>query len=409
MPPKARGALILRGTPAFRRTNLALFSAGFATFALMYCVQPLLPLFAREFGISAAASSLAISSVTASVAIAILLAGSVSEAWGRKPVMSASMFASAALTTLSPLAPGWTSFLGMRTLEGIAFSGLPAVAMAYLSEEMHPSAIGLAMGLYVGGTAVGGMSGRFLIGILTDWEGWRFAVAVVGGIGLVAAFVFWRSLPPSAHFHARPMHTGALLQSFGQHLSEPGLRLLFVEGFLLMGAFVSVYNYIGFRLIAAPYSLSQAEVGSVFVVYLVGTVSSAWVGHLAGSLGRRNVFWCVVALMLAGLLITLLKPLIFIIMGLTIFTFGFFGAHSVLSSWVGLRALHSKAQASSLYLFFYYLGSSVAGTAGGSFWRLYGWAGVVAFLSALLLIALSVSLRLTRLQPITQVAVVPPL
>ena len=205
------------------------------------------------------------------------------------------------------------------------------------------------------------------------------------------------------------MHTGALLRSFGQHLSEPGLRLLFAEGFLLMGAFVSVYNYIGFRLIAAPYSLSQAEVGSVFVVYLVGTVSSAWVGHLAGSLGRRNVFWCVVALMLAGLLITLLKPLIFIMLGLTVFTFGFFGAHSVLSSWVGLRALHSKAQASSLYLFFYYLGSSVAGTAGGFFWRLYGWAGVVAFLSALLLIALSVSLRLTRLQPITQVAVVPPL
>ena len=385
----------------FRRTNLALFSAGFATFALMYCVQPLLPVFAKEFHISAAASSLAISSVTASVAIAILLAGSVSEAWGRKPVMSASMFASAVLTTLSPLAPGWKSFLVMRTLEGIAFSGLPAVAMAYLSEEMHPSTVGLAMGLYVGGTAVGGMSGRFLIGFLTDWAGWRFAVAVVGGIGLMAALVFWRSLPRSLHFHARPMHTGALLKSFVEHLSEPGLRLLFLEGFLLMGAFVSVYNYIGFRLTAAPYSLSQAEVGSIFAVYLVGTVSSAWVGNLAGRLGRRNVFWCVVALMLAGLLITLLQPLAIIVLGLTAFTFGFFGAHSVLSSWVGLRALHSKAQASSLYLFFYYLGSSVAGTAGGFFWKVYGWLGVVVFLCALLVLALLISLRLMRLQPIT--------
>ena len=154
---KSATSLIRRGTPAFRHTNLALFSAGFATFALMYCVQPLLPLFARLFHVSAAASSLAISSVTASVAVAILLAGSVSEAWGRKPVMTASMFSSAILTTLSPLAPRWSSYLRMRTLEGLAFSGLPAVAMAYLSEEMHPSAIGLAMGLYVGGTAVGGM------------------------------------------------------------------------------------------------------------------------------------------------------------------------------------------------------------------------------------------------------------
>jgi YNFM family putative membrane transporter len=83
-------------------------------------------------------------------------------------------------------------------------------------------------------------------------------------------------------------------------------------------------------------------------------------------------------------------------------TFGFFGAHSVLSSWVGLRARHSKAQATSLYLFFYYLGSSVAGTAGGFFWKSYGWAGVVAFLAGLLVIALIVGLRLTRLQPLAQ-------
>jgi YNFM family putative membrane transporter len=395
-------SLILRGTPAFRRTNLALFSAGFATFALMYCIQPLLPMFTREFHISAATSSLSISAVTGSMAVAILLAGSVSEAWGRKSVMTASMFASAALTTLSPLAPGWNSFLAMRTLEGIAFSGLPAVAMAYLSEEMHPSSVGLAMGLYVGGTAVGGLSGRLLVGILTDHADWRTALAAVGGIGLLAALIFWRSLPRSVHFHPRPMHVGALLKSLAQHVTEPGLRLLFLEGFLLMGAFVSVYNYIGFRLVATPYSLSHGEVGSVFAVYLVGTISSAWVGNLAGRLGRRNVLWCVVALMLLGLLVTLLKPLSIIIVGLSVFTFGFFGAHSVLSSWVGLRARHSKAQATSLYLFFYYLGSSVAGTAGGFFWKSYGWAGVVAFLAGLLVIALIVGLRLTRLQPLAQ-------
>ena len=392
-------ALIRRGTRAFRHTNLALFSAGFATFALMYCVQPLLPLFAQLFHVSAATSSLAISSVTASVAVAILLAGSVSEAWGRKPVMTASMFSSAILTTLSPLAPGWPAFLSMRALEGIAFSGLPAVAMAYLSEEMHPSAIGLAMGLYVGGTAVGGMSGRVLIGILTDLMGWRLALGAIGAIGLIAAFIFWRSLPRSLHFHARPMHLGSLLGSFGQHLSEPGLRLLFVEGFLLMGAFVTVYNYLGFRLMAAPYLLSHSEVGGIFAVYLVGTVSSAWVGHLGGRLGRRNVFWFVVALMLAGVLLTLLRPLATIVLGLALFTFGFFGAHSVLSSWVGLRARQAKAQASSLYLFFYYLGSSVAGTAGGLFWKNYSWAGVVMFLATLLAVALALGLHLTRLQP----------
>lgn len=157
-----------------------------------------------------------------------------------------------------------------------------------------------------------------------------------------------------------------------------------------MGSFVTVFNYIGFRLVLAPYGLSHAQVGLVFAVYLVGTVSSPWVGH---HMGQRHVFSGVVALMLLGLLTTLFKPLAAIILGLCLFTFGFFGAHSVLSSWVGMRASHSKAQASSLYLFFYYLGSSVAGTAGGFFWKAHGWEGVVEFLAALLIIALLVALR----------------
>jgi YNFM family putative membrane transporter len=207
-----------------------------------------------------------------------------------------------------------------RALEGVAFSGLPAVAMAYLSEEMHPGSVGLAMGLYLGGTAVGGLSGRFITGVLTDLVGWRWAVSAVGCIGVIAAFVFWRSLPRSRHFHARPMRLGPLARSFGQHLCDAGLRLLFLEGFLLMGAFVTVYNYIGFRLIAPLYSLSHAAVGSVFAVYLVGTFSSAWVGDLAGRLGRRNVFWWVVVSMLAGLPITLLQPLALVVVGLAVFT-----------------------------------------------------------------------------------------
>ena len=258
------------------------------------------------------------------------------------------------------------------------------------------------MGLYVGGTAVGGMSGRFIAGVLTDLAGWRVGLGSIGALGLVAALVFWKSLPPSRHFHHRPTHIGALLRSFGDHCGDFGLRYLFAEGFLIMGTFVTVYNYIGYRLTAPPYSLSQAAVGSIFVVYLVGTVSSAWVGDLAGRVGRRNVLWAVILLMLAGLLLTLPRSLVLILAGLTVFTFGFFGAHSVVSSWVGLRARHSKAQASSLYLFFYYLGSSIAGTAGGFFWKWHSWQGVVEFLAALLLVALLVGVRLISVQPLTQ-------
>ena len=402
--PQETAAHIERGTPAFRRTNLALFSAGFSTFALLYCVQPLLPVFSREFGVSAAESSLTLSLTTIFLAASVLIAGSLSEAWGRKPVMVVSLIAAAALTLVCAFVPGWKALLTVRALEGIAFSGLPAVAMAYLSEEMDYASVGLAMGLYIGGSGLGGMAGRFLTGYLTDVASWRVALAAIGAFGVLAALIFWRTLPASRHFQARSLELRELKESFLDHLRDGGLPWLFIEGFLLMGSFVTTYNYISYRLLAPPYLLSQTEVGAIFAVYLLGTGSSAWVGNLAGRLGRRKVFWATILIMLAGILLTLMRPLWAIITGIAILTAGFFGAHSIASSWVGLRARHSKAQASALYLFFYYVGSSVVGSSGGFFWSAAGWRGVVTFNAALLILALGISLRLSVLQPLPRAA-----
>jgi YNFM family putative membrane transporter len=395
---------VRRGTAAFYRTNLALFAAGFSTFALMYCLQPLMPVFSREFHVTAAASSLSISLTTGFLAFSLLLAGGLSEAWGRKPMMVASLFSSAGLTVASAFLPTWPGFLAVRAFEGVTFSGLPSVAMAYLSEEMDSTAIGLAMGLYIGGSAVGGMSGRLIVGLLTDAVSWRFALAAIGCLGLASALVFWRSLPRSMHFEQHPPLVSKLLRLMSEHLRDFGLRWLYLEGFLLMGTFVTLYNYIGFRLVASPYHLTQSQVGLIFSVYLTGAVSSAWVGNLAGRLGRRKLLWVTILVMLSGLVITLAAPLVVIITGIAVFTFGFFGSHSIVSSWVGLRARHSRAQASSLYLFFYYLGSSLVGSTGGLFWHHRQWYGVVGFTGALLVAAVLISVRLASVQPLTDPA-----
>ncbi|UUZ55657.1 hypothetical protein LP419_08880 [Massilia sp. H-1] len=54
------------------------------------------------------------------------------------------------------------------------------------------------------------------------------------------------------------------------------MRWLFLLGFLLMGAFVSLYNYIGFRLLGAPFGISQSAVGLLSVLYLIGMFSAVW-------------------------------------------------------------------------------------------------------------------------------------
>jgi YNFM family putative membrane transporter len=399
---EASERLIEAGTPAFRRTAIALGAAGFSTFAVLYGVQPLLPVFADDFAVSPAESSLALSLPCAMLAIALLVVSPLSEVWGRKPIMVASLFASALLTIVAVLVPSWHGFLALRALTGLAASGLPAVAMAYLGEEMHGRAIGLSMGLLIGGNAAGGMVGRLLAGIIADHASWRWGLGTIGVLALLAAIAFVYLLPDSRRFRANRMRWREVPGTFGQHFRDPGLPWLFAEAFLLMGGFVCIYNYIGFRLLDPPFSLSQSAIGAIFVVYLFGTVSSALTGEIASRLGRRKVLWLAILLGLAGVTLTLSAHLGLIILGIVLVTVGFFGAHSVASSWVGRRALRDRAQASSIYLCLYYLGSSVLGTAGGWFFAHSGWIGVVTFFAILYGLALAIALRLARLPPLVQ-------
>lgn len=389
MPPAPfPGTLIRHGTPEFHRTNLALFSAGFATFALLYCVQPLMPVFAREFQVSAAQSSLSLSLTSGFLAPTMILVGTFSESRGRKSIMVASLFASAIITILSAFATRWNVYLAARALAGIAFAGLPAISMAYLSEEVHPNSIGLAMGLAIGGNGLGGMVGRLLASFLADVLSWRWAIGGVGVIGLAAAVIFWRTLPPSRHFVPRALETRALIQTFVDQFHDLRMVALFAVGFLLMGAFVTTYNYATYHLLDAPYSLSQSATGLIFLVYLGGIFASAWIGSLADRAGRGRMLLLMFGLMLAGVGLTAMRPLVLVVLGIAVVTFGFFGGHSVASSWVGLRAHQAKAQASALYLFFYYMGSSLVGGIGGLFWERWRWPGVAGFLAGMITVGL---------------------
>lgn len=387
---------IQQGTAAFRKSNLAFFAAGFNTFAILYSTQPLLPVFSAEFHIAPAMASLSLSVTTIALAVSMLVFGTISEVWGRKPVMIGSMLAASVLSVLTACSASFDSLLIFRVIQGIALGGLPSIAMAYLGEEVEPASLGVAMGLYISGNSVGAVSGRILSGMLTDWFNWHVAMGAISAISLIASLIFWLNLPKSQHFHPRSPEVGKLVSSLVSHLRDPGLLCLFGIGFLILGSNVALYNYIGYVLTAPPYSLSQTLVGWIFIVFLVGTFSSVWMAKMAELHGRAKVLVVSLVITLAGACLTLDAHLWLKILGLLILTFGFFGSHSIASSWVGRRALHDKAQASSLYLFFYYAGSSIGGTLGGLFWSSFGWGGVVAMIAGFVLIGLALAARLFK-------------
>ncbi|RDV00071.1 MFS transporter [Trinickia dinghuensis] len=392
----ATAPFLERGSRAYWRASLALLFAGYATFSLLYCVQPLLPAFSSTFGTTPAQSSLAISLTTAVLAFAIFAAGFVSEGLSRHGLMTASLTVSSLLTLAVAAVPHWSQLLVLRALEGAALGGVPAVAMAYLAEEVHPDGLGLAMGLYVGGTAIGGMAGRVIAGGLADLFTWRISIAVIGVLGLASMFAFRALLPPSRHFvPRRGLPLAHHRQALAAHLAEPRLRALFAMAFVLMGSFVTLYNYVGYRLLAPPYDLSQAQIGAIFVVYLAGVVASPFSGRMADLFGRARVLIASLVLMLAGVALTQLGAIAAIVAGIACVTFGFFSGHAVASGWVGRLAERAKGQAAALYLLAYYLGSSLVGWYGGRCFGTYGWNGVTALVGALLVAGVVIAVWLS--------------
>jgi YNFM family putative membrane transporter len=387
----------LPATAAYRRVVAALFAAGLATFTLLYSTQAILPQLSARFGVSTEASTLTVSLTTLGLGAALLVAGPISDRRGRTGLIHFSLAASSLIAIVCAFSPNWTTLLTLRLLEGVALAGLPAVATAYLREELHPSAQARAAGLYIGGTALGGMTGRLLTGGVAEIAGWRWALAAAAALSLGCALAVRVLLPSSERFAPTPPAAGTLLRASFRALSDPALISLYVIGGCSAGALVAVFNTLGFRLADAPFHLGLAAASLLFLVYPVGTLSSALFGRLADRFGRRAVMPLGCVLAVGGTLLTIPSALPAVVLGLALLVGGFFAVHGVASGWVPARAFAggaSTAQAASLYLFTFYLGSSVFGSLAGTAWADAAWPGVVGLAAILLCVAGALALKL---------------
>jgi len=380
---------IERGTAAYRHAGWALFLAGFSSFSLIYCVQPLLPIFAKEFAVSAAQSSLALSYTTGVLAFAIVLAGAFSQSLGRKGLMCVSMLLTAGLCVVSSLKTDWSAFLILRALMGVLLGGVPAVAMAWLAEEIDPAHLGKSMGFYVGGTAFGAMMGRVGVGVLTEFVSWRMAMGTLGVLCLLTTLGFCWLLPPSRNFVRQSgFSLGIHLRYWSKHLANMKLLALYGVAFLLPSVFTTLFNYATFHLAGLIYQLSPFQSSLLFLAFVFGMVSSTVSGALADRFGRIPMIQLGFVCLLLGSATTIWQPLWILASGISLVAIGFFIGHSAASGAVGRLAPQAKGHATSLYLLFYYLGNSVTGTLGGWFWSLGGWSAVVVLTSGIALLGL---------------------
>ena len=385
------------GSREYRRLIIGLFFAGIATFAQLYSAQAVLPQISEELSVSPATAALTVSATTLGLALAVIPWSIVADRIGRVPAMATGVLTATVFGLSAPLSGEIVMLLALRFAEGVALGAVPAVALAYLSEEVDARHAAAAAGSYIAGTTVGGLLGRIGSGIVGEVGGWRAGILSVAVMCAVAAVLFLWLTPRARGFvpgRLRADRGPGILERLRGPLRSPLQWALYAQGFLLMGAFVAVYNYLGFHLSAEPFALPVWVVTLLFLAYLAGTVSSPWAGTLASRIGRFPVLLGSIGVMAFGAGLLLAPVTAIVLPGLVLFTAGFFGAHAVASGWTPVAAgPASRAQASSLYYFAYYAGSSLFGwmlglVFGGASW---GWfvAVILAMCAAAALAAVS--------------------
>lgn len=375
-------------TSEFRRLLLGLFFAGVATFAQLYSPQGLLPLIATDLNITPDQAALIVSASTMGMAVSVIPWSFVGDSLGRRKAMAISVILACIFALAAVLAPNYSWMLAFRTLEGMCLGGVPALAMAYLNEEVNTKYAGQTAGTFIAGTVVGGLLGRVVATPMADLTHWRLGMLLVVILSVGCAVAFILISPKARRFLPSGTSPRQAIRSITDNLRSFVLIVMYMQGMLLMGSFIAVYNYLGFHLMDEPFNLPVSVVSMLFLTYLMGTWSSPIAGKLAGQYGPSRVLIVCTGLMALAMLLTLSNSLILIVGALLVFTGAFFGAHSVASGWAGSAARGGRAQSTSLYNLFYYSGSSIFGWLGGIFLHHYGWPGTVWMTLGLISLAL---------------------
>lgn len=369
---------------AFRKMMLAMCSASILTFANLYFVQPMLPLFVKSFHISSTTAGLSLSISVIAMMIGLLFFGFLADRSGRVVIMNITLICSIIPLIFMPLVSSFSLLLVLRFIQGFFIAGLPAAAIAYISEEVAPPSIGLGITLYIAANGLGGMAGRILVGYVADVTSWQTAIYVLFGVGFILYLLFRLFLPKSRSFEPSTISVSEDIRGMFVHLKNPLLIPAFTMGVILQFSFTGVWTYLPFYLEGEPFRLAVKDVSFTYLAYMAGIIGSIVAGRISAMISKTTLVITGTLILIAGTWLTLIPSLTVIVIGLCFVCLGFFIAHSLMSAIVNERAAHHKGGASSLYLTSYYVGVATGGVVSGLIWSRFGWTGV-AFISCLLI------------------------
>ena len=367
------------------KLNLALIFTvlliGALAFVQVYSVQSILPVLMQEFHASAATVGSTVGATILAVALMSPFLGMISDAFGRKMFIVGSIIFIAIPTLALSFVHSISWLWWLRFVQGLAVPGITVVLLAYIGEEFSGNPRIRLMSFFVSGTVLGGFLGRFLMGYLTEFIGWRHAFMIMGIISLLGGILVWRNLPASKKFEAKPQVSTAL-KTLWHHLHNRYVLAACALGFCVLFSLVGCFTYINLYLDQPPYNLSSSQLANIFAVYLIGMIITPLSARLIIKFGTNLTVLMAMSLSIFGVLLTLLHPLWMIVLALAVMSSGIFITQSSTITYISANVTEGRSLASGLYYMCYYAGGFTGSLLCGHAFESGGW-----FMTAVTLIS----------------------
>ncbi len=379
---------------AYYKVSAALAFGSFLVFCNLYLFQPMLPVLAKDFAVSATQINWLLAAGTLTLAIMLLPWAFASELIGRRKILLISLFLLPVIGLTSLLTNDLVLLIISRALMGMALAGFTAVAVAYMAEEFSAKAFSYGIGAYISANSLGGISGRIFGGMITDHFNWQTAVACMALLSLVGAILVALVLPKQSNKTVKSVPTSQYHHVIIQHVKNKKIFFAMLIGGLNFALFMNLYTVAGFRLVSEPYSMPVSIASMIFLCYLSGTLSSRLVGIWCQRFRPITGMFAGATLGLLGMLVASYDSLVVILIGLNLLSFGAFFTHSLAYGWVSQQAEHSKSTATALYLVHYYVSGSLGGFYLMYCWQHGGWTQVMIGASILYAVVFCLCWRL---------------
>jgi MFS transporter, YNFM family, putative membrane transport protein len=370
------------------RLQCIVFALVSASFTNVYITQPVLPVLQSEFNVDMVLASFTVSAAILGIAISNLPFGVLADRVPIQPIILCGGVMVAVGGLVCSFTGNFWLFLGARFLQGLFIPCLTTCLAAYLAKTLPFERLNVVLGSYVSATVLGGLSGRLLGGWVHPPLHWRYAFVSAALLTLAATFIAVRSLPKySEKFAEQPAET-----SFLKLLARWDLLRIYLCAMGSFAVFSSVFNYLPYRLTAAPFAFTTGKITLLYLVYVVGIFTGPISGKISNRFGSGQTLLAGTIILAAALGLILLTSLPAIIVGLLGTCGGFFTIHAAAVGSLNRKLTSGQGRANGLYVLFYYLGGWLGITGSGVAFKQGGWNGLILFLLLLLIIPVSVGI-----------------